>query len=140
MMIYEVFQKLTAGEVTGWAVAGFILLLSLIQISPLKVNPWDSVLGWIGKKTNGETEKRLGELQKQVQDMWVNGHRSTILTFAREARGGIEHSPDEWANVLNQAEEYEKYVRDRGITNGIITQDTEYIRHLYQELSREHRI
>jgi uncharacterized Zn finger protein len=33
-----------------------------------------------------------------------------------------------------------KYVTENKVTNGIITQDTEYIRNLYQEMSREHRI
>ena len=28
--------------------AGIVLLLSLIQISPLKLNPWDKLLGWLG--------------------------------------------------------------------------------------------
>ena len=45
-----------------------------------------------------------------------------------------------WTNVLNVAEEYEKMVHEQRITNGVITQDTAYIRRLYQELSREHRI
>ena len=35
---------------------------------------------------------------------------------------------------------YGKYVTENKVTNGIITQDTEYIRNLYQEMSREHRI
>lgn len=140
MTITDFFQKLTAGEMAGWAVVLLILLMSLIQISPLKLNPWDRILGWIGKKTNGETEKRLKTVEKQISDMWVNQHRQTILTFAREARSGIVHSPDEWANVLNQSEEYEKYIKDRGLSNGIVTQDTVYIRSLYQEMSREHKI
>ena len=140
MTITEVFQKITTGEMAGWALTALILLLSLIEISPLKLNPWEKILGWIGKKMNGATEKRLEAVEKQITDMWVNGHRNTILIFAREARAGVAHSSDEWTNVLNQAEEYESFVRARKITNGIITQDTEYIRNLYQELSREHRI
>ena len=140
MTIYDAFQKFPAGEVAGWGVVVLILLLSLVQISPIKLQPWDKVFGWIGKKVNGTTEKRLGVVEKQVQDMWVNGHRNNILTFARECRAEIAHSPDEWSNVLNQAEEYEKFVAERKITNGIITQDTEYIRNLYQELSRDHRL
>ena len=44
--------------------------------------------------------------------MWINNHRQHILTFARECRANIEHSSDEWTNVLNVAEEYEKYVED----------------------------
>ena len=140
MTIYEVLSKLTAGEMAGWAVVLLILLLSLVQISPVKLNPWDNIFGWIGKKTNGETQKRLDKLEKHIREMWINNHRQTILTFARECRADIEHSSDEWTNVLNVAEEYEKYVTENKVTNGIITQDTEYIRNLYQEMSREHRI
>ena len=140
MTIYEAIQKLTAGEVAGWAVVLLILLMSLIQIAPVKLNPWDHIFGWIGKKTNGATEKRLEKLEKQLRDMWINQHRQSILTFARECRADIPHSSDEWTNVLNVAEEYEKYVEENHVTNGIITQDTTYLRALYQELSREHKI
>lgn len=136
MGIYEIVSKIGAGCIT----AGVVVLLSLIQISPLKLNPWDKLLGWFGRKLNGETEKRLEKVEKQIRDMWINNHRQSILTFARECRSEIEHSSDEWTNVLNVAEEYEKYVTENKVTNGIITQDTEYLRNLYQELSRDHRI
>ena len=140
MTLTEIAQKLTAGELAGWAVALIILAFSLIQIAPVKLNPWDSILGWFGRKLNGNMQRRLDDLEKQIRDMWINTHRQHILTFARECRANIEHSADEWMNVLNVAEEYEKMVHEQKITNGVITQDTAYIRGLYQELSREHRI
>ena len=136
MGLNEILGKLNAGYIT----AGIVILLSLIQISPLKLNPWDKLLGWFGKKLNGATEKRLEAVEKQIRDMWINNHRQTVLTFARECRANIEHSSDEWTNLLNVAEEYEKYVAENKVTNGIITQDTVYLRKLYQELSREHKI
>ncbi len=136
MGLNEILSRLNAGYIT----AGIIILLSLIQISPLKLNPWDKLLGWFGKKLNGATEKRLETVEKQIRDMWINNHRQTVLTFARECRADIEHSSDEWTNVLNVAEEYEKYVIENKITHGIITQDTVYLRKLYQELSREHKL
>ena len=132
----EIMSKMSPGYVT----IGIVVLLSLIEISPLKLNPWDRLLSWIGSKLNSTTEKRLADVEKQLRSMWINDHRHCILTFAREARAAIAHSADEWTNVLNIAEEYEKYVDANGITNGIITQDTAYIRNLYQELSRDHRI
>lgn len=140
MTITELFQKLTAGEMAGWVFTVLILLLSLIQISPMKLNPWDNLLGWFGKKMNGGTEERVKNLEKQIREMWINNHRQCILTFARECRSNFVHSSDEWTNVLNVAEEYEKYVAENKVTNGIITQDTEYLRNLYQEISREHKI
>ena len=136
MGLNEILSRLNAGYIT----AGIVILLSLIQISPLKLNPWDKLLGWFGKKLNGATERRLETVEKQIRDMWINNHRQTVLTFARECRANIEHSSDEWTNVLNVAEEYEKYVLENKVTNGIITQDTEYLRKLYQELSRDHKL
>ena len=124
----------------GWGVATVVALLSLIQISPLKINPWDGLFTWLGEKLNSETEKRLDKLQRQVTSMWINSHRNTILQFARESRANIHHSLDEWKNLLNIAEEYEKYIHETNSTNGIVTQDTAYLRSLYLELSREHKI
>ena len=72
--------------------------------------------------------------------MWVAGHRQSVLTFAGEARAGIAHSPDEWANVLNTIADYERYVAENKIANGIVIADSEYIRNLYQELGRDHRL
>ena len=125
------------GSSAGWCVIAFILLLSLIQISPLKLNPWDSILAWFGHKLNG---KELTELRKQLTTMWVNQHRQTILVFARECRTGIAHSPDEWANTLTVADEYENYCKKNDIANGIVKADTMFIRNLYQDLSREQKI
>ena len=44
MGLNEILSKLSTGCIT----AGIVLLLSLIQISPLKLNPWDKLLGWLG--------------------------------------------------------------------------------------------
>lgn len=136
MTVTDFIQKLTAGELAGWAVALLILFLSLIQISPLKVNPWDKILGWFGKKLNGS----LTSLQRQTQDIWINIHRQTLLTFARECRHDVIHSADEWAYVLNIADEYEQYCDSKNVPNGVVRADTRYLRDLYLELSREHKI
>ena len=73
---------MTAGEVAGWVVVVLIILFSLIQISPLRLNPWDSILGWLGRKINGETEKQLKELKKQVT---IKISPSVIAYFKTEA-------------------------------------------------------
>ena len=137
LSITDFFSTITSGQIAGWGLAALVLLLSLIQISPLKLNPWDRILAWLGQKLNG---KALADLQKQVTAMWVNDHRQRLLTFARECRAGIEHSSDEWSNALVIADEYEVYCEKNRIANGIVKADTLFIRNLYQELSREHRI
>ena len=136
MTFKELVSQLTVGNVA----AGIAILLSLIQISPLKLNPWDKLLGWFGRKLNGTTIKKLEELQKQVRDMWINTHRQSILTFARECRADMHHDAEEWNHILSIADEYEVYCAKNTVSNGVVKADTEYVRGLYQELSREHKI
>ena len=136
MGLNEILSKLNAGYVT----AGIVVLLSLIQISPLKLNPWDTILGWMGKKLNGGMVKRLQEVEKQIRDMWINTHRQSILTFARECRADMHHDAEEWNHILSIADEYEVYCQKNTVSNGVVKADTEYIRGLYQELSHNHKI
>jgi hypothetical protein len=136
----EFWNKLTVGGLAGWAVMLILILMSLIQISPIRLNPWDRVFSWLGKKMNGQMQKQLDELRKQVSDLWINSHRQSILTFARECRDEIKHDSEEWAHILSLADEYEIYCQKNTVSNGVVKADTEYIRNLYQELSRDHRI
>ena len=140
MSLYEMIVKMTAGELAGWAVVLLILLFSLIQISPVKLNPWDNILGWFGNKVNGKIHGQIESLQKQVSDLWINAHRQSILTFARECRAEIDHDAEEWNHILSVADEYEVYCSTHAVSNGVVKADTTYIRDLYQELSRDHRI
>ena len=91
-------------------------------------------------KLNGRTEAELKQLKKQVCDIWISNHRQSILTFARECRDEIKHDSEEWAHILSLADEYEVYCQKNTVSNGVVKADTEYIRNLYQELSRDHRI
>ena len=69
------------------------------------------MLTWFGRKINGETQKQLDELKKQVSDIWINAHRQSSLTFARECRAGIDHDTEEWNHILSVADEYEMYCK-----------------------------
>lgn len=140
MTLAEVLQRMTGGEKAGWAAVLLILLLSLIQIAPVKLNPWDKILGWIGKKTQGEMRKQVSDLQKQITDIWISSHRQSILTFARECRADIDHDAEEWNHILSLADEYEVYCNSHDVSNGVVKADTRYIRDLYQDLSRGHKI
>ena len=62
MTIYEMVTKMTGGELAGWAVVILVILMSLVQIAPVKVNPWDSIFGWLGKKLNGDMKEQMESL------------------------------------------------------------------------------
>lgn len=140
MSVAEFMDKLTVGGIAGWAVVLLIVLLSFIQISPIKINPWDRIFAWIGRKMNEEVEEEIQGLKKQIRDLWINNHRQSILTFARECRAEISHSAEEWSHVLNLCEEYENFCEKNDVTNGVVRENTLYVRQLYQQLARDHRI
>ena len=140
MSVTEFMDKLTVGGIAGWAVVLIIVLLSFIQISPIKINPWDRIFAWIGRKMNEEVEEEIQGLKKQIRDLWINNHRQSILTFARECRAEISHRAEEWSHVLNLCEEYENFCEKNDVTNGVVRENTLYVRQLYQQLARDHRI
>ena len=136
MALKDLLALLPLGEMkdmTFIVVTVFILTSSLIQISPIKINPWSAVFKWLGNQLTGDLRKDLNGLITDVR-------RQTILTFARECRNKVDHSAEEWSHVLNVAAEYEKYCADHKIVNGVIDADTKFIRDLYQELSKDHKI
>ena len=140
MTIFQMYRQTNGGELAGWALTVLILILSLIQISPIKLNPWDAIFGWIGRKLNGRIEAELNDLRSKVRDLWINSHRQTILNFARECRSGEEHSSEEWNYILNICGEYEEYCEKHHVTNGVVHENTLYIRDVFHELCREHKI
>ncbi len=56
MSIQEI---LTAGGGT------MIVLLTLVQIAPIKLNPWSAIVKWIGHALNAEVLEKQQETQKQ---------------------------------------------------------------------------
>ena len=140
MTLADFWNKLTVEGVAGWAVVIIVLLLSFIQISPIKLNPWDHIFRWIGRKMNEDVEEEMKGLKKQINELWINNHRQSILTFARECRAEIVHSEEEWTYILNLCEEYEKFCEKNEVTNGVVRENTLYVRQLYQQLSREHKL
>ena len=129
MTIMDLISELQVGGVAAIIIAA----LTLVQLSPLKWDPWDRIFSWLGQKLNG---KELKALRQQVEDLWVNSHRQCILSFARECRNGIEHSSDEWATVLTVVDEYQLFCTKHSIANGVVKAASQYIQALYQDLSR----
>lgn len=132
---------------TGQAAAVLICVLSMIQIAPIKINPWGWLFKWIGEKMMGTLREDIERLEKKVSDVQaeavqrdVASMRWFILSFAQDCRDGVTHSKEQWTHALNQAKVYEAYCEKYEVQNGVIVEDTRYIRDLYAELSRAHKI
>ena len=102
--------------------------VTLIEVVPVKVNP----IKWLGNKLNGDVRKELSDLKRDFEDSKANTMRWNILEFANSCRKGELHSKEEWQHVINQMADYEKYVVKHEIVNGVIEEDTKYLRNLYR--------
>ena len=128
----------------------FIVLavfLSLVQIAPIKINPWDTILGWIGSKINAGVKKQLDAVSQQsnvqkeeFREFWIDYQRQAILRFSRECSQDMSHSREEWNHILDIIKRYETFCSKHEIANGVIEENSSYLRDLHKKLLQEHRI
>ena len=96
-----------------------LLLLTLIQLSPIKINPWNAIARWLGKAINGEVldklesvEKRMNEHIKADDERDADLHRARILQFNTELLRDIKHTKEDFTEILYNIDCYERYCRE----------------------------
>lgn len=117
---------------------GFVLIgaITLIEITPIKINPLGALFKWIGKAVNGDIQKDLSELKRDFEETKAQDKRWRILEFSRSCRNGVQHSREEWKHAISELAEYEEYTKKKKIINGVMEEDAKFLRELYQERNR----
>lgn len=124
-----------------------VILCTFVQISPIKINPWDILLGWIGNRFNsginkkidkidGRVDKLEKQIDKQVEDgkkSKVKGQRQYLIEFVNEGVNGKRHTKESFEYAIKACDEYEAFVRDNHIDNGVINSTIHAIRTKYEE-------
>lgn len=102
--------------IAGGGCGILIVLLSLIQISPIKWNPWSSILKKIGKMMNEDLstkvtklEEGLTTLQKSCDEKAMNDCRTRILRFNDEILHKQRHSKEHFDQIITDISDYESY-------------------------------
>ncbi len=103
---------------TGGGISLFVLL-TLIQIAPVKINPWAAIARWIGKAVNGEVLDKLGRVEKRLDEHIKTDderdadlHRTRILQFNTELLRGIKHTKEDFSEILYNIDCYERYCKE----------------------------
>lgn len=110
-----------------------VLITAAVEIAPIKVNPWSKIFSWLSEAIVGDLKKDFQEFKRDSEERTANSMRWEILSFANSCRRGQEHSKDEWWHAISQIREYEEYTKLKGIKNGVIEEDSEYLRELYRQ-------
>ena len=106
---------------------------TLIEWTPIKLNPWKWLFSWIGNAINGDIRKDLSELKRDFEETKAQDKRWRILDFSDSCRRGEKHTKEEWEHVISELKEYERYVLEKEIDNGVLDENAKYIRELYHE-------
>ena len=105
---------------------GIVVLLTLIQITPIKLNPLSYIARKLGDALNASQseklesfKKQLEALDKKVEDLKnhvdeseIKTTRIKILRFADEIFMGKIHSYDAYKEVLHAINEYQLYCNE----------------------------
>ncbi len=93
-----------------------VAVLTLVQIAPVKVNPWSWLLKKLGRAINAEvleqvqrTEKKLDEHIDQDEAGRATQERAYILAFNRQLMAGERHTREEFWEALASIDRYHKY-------------------------------
>jgi hypothetical protein len=110
--------------------------VTLIQIAPIKINPWSWLRKTLSDLIYGEVRKDISAVKEEVTEMKVQNWRWNVLDFANSCKNGRRHTLDEWRHTMSQLAEYERYIERNEITNGVFEEDAKYLREAYQEHCR----
>lgn len=110
----------------------FVGVITIVEITPIKINPWRWLFTKIGNLLTGDLRKDLNEVKAELRETKVQNWRWNVLDFANSCRNGRRHSHDEWRHTISQLAEYENYIERNEITNGVFEEDARFLREQYQ--------
>lgn len=94
------------------------VLMTLVQITPIKLNPWSWLGRCIGRAINGEVLEEVKTLRQDVKnnkadddEQWASLSRTHILSFGDELLHGQAHSKERFDQVLRDIKKYEQYCK-----------------------------
>jgi hypothetical protein len=130
-----------------------LVLLSIVEISPIKINPWSRFAKWLGrainadvikelevvKTTQTETRKRLETHINTNEKQEADNCRTRILRFNNELIREIPHTREEFVEVLKDIDDYERYCREhKDYANGRAVHAIANIGRVYDERLEKH--
>ena len=116
----------TARDIFLGGGAGLVAILSLVEIAPVKINPWRAVARAIGRAINGEvlesvedvkraqrdTRKALDEHIRSDDERNADTLRMRILHFNNELLRGDRRTREDFIEILAVIDAYEQYCKN----------------------------
>ena len=103
----------------GSGIVIFVIVLTIIQIAPIKIDPWKAIARAIGNAINHDIKKDIKEVKDEVLSIKTENDerhaiacRIRILIFNDELLRNIDHTKDYFDQILTDIDGYEMYCED----------------------------
>ncbi len=107
---------MTLKELLTGGGSALLILATLLQIAPIKINPWSWLAKNIGKALNGEVVEKVDSLERNVEKLRseceeraATNCRTRILHFGDEILHNVRHSKEHFDQILIDITDYEQY-------------------------------
>lgn len=108
-----------------------LIVLTLVQIAPIKVNPWSVIAAALGRALN-----------KDVIDLIEKGKAETaryrIIRFNDEIRHDVRHTEEHFTQIIEDIDTYENFCAEHPkFHNGKAVRSIANIRQIYDKCCEE---
>lgn len=97
-------------------ILAFLGGMTLLQISPIKIDPWTWLARFIGRAINSEImaevkelNKRMDKAEEKAEEREIKNARIRILRFGDECKNNVDHSEEHFDQILEDINCYEVY-------------------------------
>lgn len=128
----------------GWIVWA-ALAMTLIEISPIKIDPWSFIFTLIGRAVNGdliaemkELRRDVSSLRKEIDEDKANACRTRILRFYDEIAHDVKHSKEHFDQTLIDINTYETFCDNHpDFKNNIASMAIKRIKDTYDQCGKD---
>jgi len=103
-----------------------LVVITLVQIAPIKVDPWSAIAKAIGRAVNADVLQDLSEVKEQQRrtqeelerhvrmddERNADMHRARILQFNTELLREARHTEEDFNEIFHNIDCYERYCRE----------------------------
>ena len=106
-------------QVIGGGGGLLVALMTLVEWAPVKINPWSWLAKIVRKALYSDISKRLDEIESKLDGHIemddrrnADSRRAQILHFNNELLRPINHTKEEFVEVLAKIDDYERYCEE----------------------------
>lgn len=152
---------MTITDILGLSGGGIIVILTLLQIAPIKINPWGAIargigraIRGIGRAINSDILRNIDDLRKDVIEVRTDISeleviadkreaarcRAEILSFNSELLHDIQHTEEHFNHILRAITIYSSLCdRYPDFENGIIAAAIDNIKRVHSMCMQQHK-